>query len=312
MKEQKYMGMSRRRWLGQAAMAVGLGSMGRRVSSAEPRKRRRIFVEEEPALRKGRIRQSVCDWCFIGNCSPNPWTLEELCQKAKALGILSVELVQPKDWPLLKKYGLICAMAPSHGFVKGWNHKENWPMCKEKIEQAVDAAAEAGFPNVITFSGFREGMPDDVGLENTVAGLKTVIGYAEKKKVTLCLEVLNSRVDVEMKGHPGYMGDTVEWCVEVCKRIGSDRMKILFDIYHVQIMQGDLITRIRQYKDYIGHYHVAGVPGRNEIDDTQEINYPPILRTIIETGFQGYLAQEFIPTRDPFQSLREAVELCDV
>jgi len=284
--------------------------LGGRLWAAERRKRR--VLEEGPAVTKGRIRQSVCDWCFITNSSPQPWTLEELCQKAKALGILSVELVQPKDWPILKKYGLVCAMAPSHGFVKGWNHKENWPMCKEKIEQAVDAAAEAGFPNVITFSGFREGMADDVGLENTVAGLKTVIGYAEKKKVTLCIEVLNSRVDVEMKGHPGYMGDTVEWCVEVCKRIGSERMKILFDIYHVQIMQGDLITRIRQFKDYIGHYHVAGVPGRNELGENQEINYPAVLRTIVETGYQGYLAQEFIPTRDPLQSLREAVQLCDV
>ncbi|HPP51493.1 MAG TPA: TIM barrel protein [Thermoguttaceae bacterium] len=302
--------MSRRRWLGGAAAVAGAMGLGGRLWAAERRKRR--VLEEGPAVTKGRIRQSVCDWCFITNSSPQPWTLEELCQKAKALGILSVELVQPKDWPILKKYGLVCAMAPSHGFVKGWNHKENWPMCKEKIEQAVDAAAEAGFPNVITFSGFREGMADDVGLENTVAGLKTVIGYAEKKKVTLCIEVLNSRVDVEMKGHPGYMGDTVEWCVEVCKRIGSERMKILFDIYHVQIMQGDLITRIRQFKDYIGHYHVAGVPGRNELGENQEINYPAVLRTIVETGYQGYLAQEFIPTRDPLQSLREAVQLCDV
>ncbi|HOM15839.1 MAG TPA: TIM barrel protein [Thermoguttaceae bacterium] len=310
MTENKPTGMSRRRWLGGAAAVAGAMGLGGRLWAAERRKRR--VLEEGPAVTKGRIRQSVCDWCFITNSSPQPWTLEELCQKAKALGILSVELVQPKDWPILKKYGLVCAMAPSHGFVKGWNHKENWPMCKEKIEQAVDAAAEAGFPNVITFSGFREGMADDVGLENTVAGLKTVIGYAEKKKVTLCIEVLNSRVDVEMKGHPGYMGDTVEWCVEVCKRIGSERMKILFDIYHVQIMQGDLITRIRQFKDYIGHYHVAGVPGRNELGENQEINYPAVLRTIVETGYQGYLAQEFIPTRDPLQSLREAVQLCDV
>ncbi len=311
MSEKKQIGMSRRRWFAQTAGVAGVLGMGSQLWSAEP-KRRRLPMGEGPAVTKGRIRQSVCDWCFLGDCSPKPWTLDQLCQNAKALGIQSVELLPPKDWPTLKKYGLICAMASSHGFVKGWNHKENWPMCKEKIEEAVDAAAEAGFPNVITFSGFREGMPDDVGLENTVAGLKTVIGYAEKKKVTLCIEVLNSRVDVEMKGHPGYMGDTVEWCVEVCKRIGSPRMKILFDIYHVQIMQGDLITRIRQFKEYIGHYHVAGVPGRNELDDNQEINYPPVLRAIVETGFQGYLAQEFIPTRNPLQSLREAVQLCDV
>jgi hydroxypyruvate isomerase len=239
-------------------------------------------------------------------------TLEELCQVAAAMGIQSVELVDPSDWPLLKKYGLVCALASSHGFVDGWNRRENWPMCREKIVAAVDACAEAGFPNVITFSGFRKGMPDDVGLENTVAGLKTVIGYAEKKKVNLIFEVLNSRVDVEMKGHPDYMADKVEWAVEVCKRIGSPRLKILFDVYHVQIMQGDIITRIRQFAEYIGHYHVAGVPGRHELDENQELNYPAIMRAIAETKFEGFVAQEFIPTRDPVRSLWEAVRLCDV
>ncbi|MDW8036929.1 MAG: TIM barrel protein [Thermoguttaceae bacterium] len=310
MAEKNQRGLSRRHWLGQAAVAAGLVGMGQWAQSAQIR-RRRLWMEAGPAVTKGRIRQSVCDWCFISS-SPRPWTLEELCQHAKALGILSVELVQPKDWPILKKYGLICAMTPSHGFVQGWNNKNNWPMCKQKIEEAIDATAEAGFPNVITFSGFRNGIPDDVGLENTIEGLKTVVGYAEKKKVTLCLEVLNSRVAEEMKGHPGYMADRVEWCAEVCKRIGSERLKILFDVYHVQIMQGDLITRIKQFKDYIGHYHVAGVPGRNEIDETQEINYPAVMRAIVETGFQGYVAQEFIPTRDPLQSLRQAVQICDV
>lgn len=266
----------------------------------------------QPAATNGRINQSVCDWCFLGDCSVKPMTLDELCRHAARMGIKSVELVKPEDWPTLKKHGLICALAGSHGFVKGWNHKENWPMCQEKITEAVDACAEAGFPSVITFSGFREGMPDDVGLENTVAGLKTVVGYAEKKRINLIIEVLNSRVAVEMKGHPGYMGDSVEWCVEVCRRVGSERLKILFDIYHIQIMQGDIITRIRQFKEYIGHYHTAGVPGRNELDDNQEINYPPIMRTIVETGYDAYVAQEFIPTRDPVKSLWEAVKLCDV
>ncbi len=266
----------------------------------------------EKAVVKGRIKQSVCDWCFVGNWSSKPMSLEELCQVAAAMGIQSVELVAPKDWPILKKYGLICALASSHSFVDGWNRRENWEMCREKIVAAVDACAEAGFPSVITFSGFRKGMPDDVGLENAVAGLKTVIGYAEKKKVNLILEVLNSRVPEEMKGHPDYMGDSVEWCVEVCKRVGSHRLKILFDIYHVQIMQGDIITRIRQFKDYIGHYHTAGVPGRHELDENQELNWPAIMRAIAETKFEGYVAQEFIPTRDPVRSLWEAVRLCDV
>jgi hydroxypyruvate isomerase len=223
-----------------------------------------------------------------------------------------VELVQPKYWGVLKKHGLVNALAPSHGFVEGFNDKKNHEMCIDAIQKSVDACADAGFPSVITFSGFRNGISDDVGLENTVEGLKKVIGYAEKKKINLILEMLNSRVDVEMKGHPGYMGDSVEWCVEVCKRVGSQRMKILFDVYHVQIMQGDIITRIKEFCEYIGHYHTAGVPGRNELDRNQEINYPPIMKAIVETGYTGYVAQEFIPTRDPMTSLAQAVKLCDV
>lgn len=254
----------------------------------------------------GRIRQSVVRWCY------EPMPLETLVRHAAAMGVPALENVEPKDWPLLKRYGLACAMTVGHGFVDGINRKENHAMCVEKLTACIEANGDAGFPNVITFSGMRRGMPDDVGLENTVAGLKKVVGLAERKNVTLCLEVLNSRVDADMKGHPDYMGDSVEWAVEVCKRIGSERVKVLFDIYHVQIMQGDIITRIRKYHPYIGHYHVAGVPGRNEIDDTQEINYPPILREILATGYQGYVGQEFIPTRDPIQSLREAVKLCDI
>jgi len=294
-----------------ALAAAGVPNVGRAAPTRRGR-RRRAATTLVPAVVNGRIKQSVCDWCFVGDCSVKPMTLDELCCYAAAMGIKSVELVKPEDWHILKKHGLICALASSHGFDKGWNHKEYHRMCADAIKKAVDATADAGFPSVITFSGFREGMPDDVGLDNTVKGLKKVVGYAEKKKINLILEVLNSRVDVEMKGHPGYMGDSVEWCVEVCRRVASERLKILFDIYHVQIMQGDIITRIKQYQEYIGHYHTAGVPGRNELDDNQEINYPPIMRTIAETGFTGYVAQEFIPTRNPVRSLWEAVRLCDV
>ncbi|MGA2616138.1 MAG: TIM barrel protein [Thermoguttaceae bacterium] len=260
----------------------------------------------ERVVTKGRIKQSVVSWCY------EPMKLETLARHAAAIGLKSVENVDPKDFGILKHYGLVCGMTVGHLFVDGMNHKENHAMCIGKLKACIDANAEAGYPNVITFSGMRRGMPDDVGLDNTVLGLKQVIGLAEKKKVTLCLEVLNSRVDVPMKGHPDYMCDKVEWAVEVCQRIGSERMKILFDIYHVQIMQGDIITRIRQYHQYIGHYHVAGVPGRNEIDDTQELNYPAVMRAIVATGYAGLVGQEFIPTRDPIQSLREAVRLCDV
>jgi len=255
---------------------------------------------------KGRIRQSVVSWCY------EPMPLETLARHAAAIGLKAIENVEPKDWGILKRYGLACAMTVGHGFIDGMNRKENHPMCVEKLRACIEANGQAGFPNVITFTGLRKGIPDDVGLENTVLGLKQVIGDAERNKVNLCLEVLNSRVDAHMKGHPDYMCDNVEFAVEVCKRVGSERMKILFDIYHVQIMQGDVITRIRQYHQYIGHYHVAGVPGRNEIDDTQEVNYPAIMRAIVATGYTGYVGQEFIPTRDPIQSLREAVRLCDV
>ena len=260
----------------------------------------------DPEVRRGNIKQSVMYWCY------QPMALETLARHAAAIGLKAIENVPTKDWGILKEHGLICAMTVGHWFIDGLNRKENHPMCVEKLRAAIDANAEAGFPNVVTFSGMRRGMPEDVGLENTVSGLKQVIGYAERKKVNLCLEMLNSRVDAEMKGHPGYMCDRLEWAVQVCERIASERMKILFDVYHVQIMEGDIISRIRQYREYIGHYHIAGVPGRNEPDDTQELNYPAIMRTILDTGYTGYVGQEFIPTHDPMQSLREAVRICDV
>lgn len=217
-----------------------------------------------------------------------------------------------QDWPTLKKHGLICAITGSHGFVRGFNNPENHEWCAERVTASVEATAAAGFPSVIVFSGFSNGIPKDVGLENTVAGLKKVVGLAEKRKVTLCLEVLNTRVDEEMKGHPGYMADEIEWAVEVCRRIASERMKILFDIYHTQIMQGDIITRIRRFHEYVGHYHTAGVPGRHELDDSQELNYRPIMEAVAQTGYRGYVGHEFVPRGDPMQSLREAVALCDV
>ena len=274
--------------------------------------RKRKAMPSRRVVKNGRINQSICHWCFTADCSSKPMTLEQLCQRAVEMGVGAIELVDPKDWPLLKKYGLINPMANSHGFVRGFNDQANHDWAIDILKREIDNCADAGFPTVITFSGFRNGIADDVGLENTVLGLKKVIGYAEKKKINLCIEILNSRVDEAMKGHPGYMCDTVEWAHEVCRQIASPRMTYLFDIYHVQVMQGDVITRIRKYHEHVGHYHTAGCPGRNEMDDTQEINYAPIMREILKTGFKGYVGQEFIPLRDPTQSLREAVALCDV
>jgi len=306
-------GISRRGLLAGAAgaMAAAATQLPGAAQARQPLLRRRTQATG-PAVTKGRIKQSVANWCFMADCSVKPWSLDQLCKNAVDLGIKSVELVDPPDWPTLKKYGLICALSNSHGFVRGFNDKKNHDWCIDILKKSIDDTSAAGFPNVITFSGFRNGIADDAGLETSVQGLKRIVGYAEKKNITLILEVLNSRVDVEMKGHPGYMGDTVEWCVEVCKRVGSERLKILFDIYHVQVMQGDIITRIKRYKDYIGHYHTAGCPGRNELDDTQELNYKPIMEAIVETGYKGYVGQEFIPTRDPLRGLRQAVTLCDV
>lgn len=263
------------------------------------------------AASKGHINHSVAYWCFA-----EYWDLDKMCQIVKQLGGKSIELVGPKDFPTLKKHGLTCALAPNGTpdppFVKGFNNPEYHDMIIAATRDTIDACAEYNFPSVIAFTGFREDIPDDVGAENCVAGLKKIIGYAEKKKVNLCMEILNSRVAVEMKGHPGYQGDHTDYCIDIIKKVGSPRMKLLFDIYHAQIMDGDIISRIRQYADYIGHYHTAGNPGRNELDNTQEINYPPIMKEIVKTGYTGYVGHEFIPTRDPLKSLTEAITLCDV
>jgi hydroxypyruvate isomerase len=290
--------ISRRRWLQVTAAAAGVLA----VDGVEP-----AVAADEPVARNGRVKQSLVHWCY-----QKYWKIDEMCQVAKRLGCVSVELVDPKDWPTLKKHGLVCAIAGSHWFDKGMNNPAYQDMCIEKMRKAIDACAAHGFPNVITFTGFRENIPDDVGAKNCVAGFKKIIGYAENKKVNLCLEMLNSRVAEEMKGHPGYQGDHTDYCMEIIKAVGSPRMKLLFDIYHVQIMDGDIIQRIRRYAEYIAHVHTAGNPGRAELDDRQEIAYRPIMKALVDAGYTGYVGQEFIPTRDPLKGLQEAVALCDV
>ena len=299
-------GISRRDML---RMAAGMGAAGA-AALAFP-SCATVSKYGGKAATKGRIKQSVAYWCYA-----KYWSFEEMCQIAKQLGCKSVELVGPENFATLKKYGLVCAIAPNGmpdpPFVQGFNNPEYHDMVIAKTRGIIDACAEYKFPSVIAFTGFREDIGDDVGIKNCVDGFKKIIGYAEKKKVNICLEILNSRVAVEMQGHPGYQGDHTDYCMEIVKQVGSPRMKLLFDIYHVQIMDGDVISRIRQYKDYIGHYHTAGNPGRGELDDKQEINYRPIMKAIAHTGYTGYVGQEFIPTRDPLKGLREAVSLCDV
>ena len=306
--------LSRRTLIGSALGGAALISAGCTGTSARPAAATTATTEDaaksaEAAWRisKGRINQSVVGWCF------NQMETAVLAKAAAQLGFKSVELVDPKHWPMLKELGLTCAIAGSHGFVQGFNKVENHGMCVQKISAAIENAAAFGCPNVITFSGMREGLTDEEGIKNCVAGIKQVIGLAEQKNITICMEVLNSRVNENMKGHPDYQADRIEFAVEICKQVGSPRMKILFDIYHTQIMQGDVITRIKQYHEYIGHYHTAGVPGRGELDDTQEINYPAVMKAILATDYKGFVGQEFIPTwPDKVAALRHAARVCDV
>lgn len=269
--------------------------------------------EETPlpdrAVTKGRIKQSVMGWCF------KPMKAVELAKVCKALGMPAIEGISANDYPAVRELGLKIAIVGSHGFGNGPVTTDNHTKCKEALLKSIDLAAEIGSPNVITFTGMAEaGISPEQGSKNCVALWKSVIGHAEKKRVNLCLEHLNSRDDTHpMKGHPGYFGDDVDHCADLIKQVGSPNMKLLFDIYHVQVMHGDVIRRLRALQDIIGHYHTAGCPGRGEIDENQEINYPPIMRAILETGYEGYVAQEFIPTwEDKVAALRHAVALCDV
>lgn len=289
------------------ASAIGAAATGAMNSpsarAAEP-------VPADWKITNGKLKQSVVHWCF------NPMSVESLAAAAARLGIASVELVSPHEWPTLKKHGLTCAIAGSHGFAKGFAHVEEHAECLVALEKSIAAAAEFGCPSVITFSGFRRKLDLDVGTANMIAGLKKIAGYAEKKGVTVCLEMLNSRVPTEMKGHPDYFCDSIDHSVEIVKKVGSPRVKVLFDIYHVQIMEGDVIERIKQHHEAIGHYHTAGNPGRNDLDDTQELNYPPIMKAIIATGYQGFVGQEFIPRANDsagkIAALAHGARVCDV
>lgn len=271
-------------------------------------------AEPEPATaggwyraRNGRIRQSVVHWCF------NPMPVAELAAAAAKMGIESVELVAPEHWPMLREHGLTCAIAGSHGFAKGFAHTEEHEECVASLRKSIDACAAHGVPSVITFSGFRRELDDATARRNMIDGLKKIVPYAEEKRVTLCLEMLNSRVSENMKGHPDYWCDHIGMALDICRAIGSERMKLLFDIYHVQIMDGDVIRRFRECAEFTGHIHTAGNPGRHELDDEQEIHYPGIMRAIAASGYKGFVGQEFIPREpDKLASLSAAVRLCDV
>jgi len=257
---------------------------------------------------KGNINHSVCQWCY--NFIP----LEELCLAVKKIGFNAIDLLGPKDWPTIQKHGIFSSMCYIDGKVSltnGFNNKEYHEQLIKSYLDVIPLMVKAGYKNVICFSGSRNGMDDETGLKNCVEGLQKILPLAEKSGITVQMELLNSKVD-----HKDYMCDRTPWGVELCKRVGSENFKLLYDIYHMQIDEGDVIRTIRDNHQYIGHYHTAGVPGRHELNEKQELNYPAIMQAILDTGFKDYVAQEFIPTgketKEKVAALKQAVKLCDV
>ena len=309
--------MLNRRHVLKGAVAAAAASVGT-AGSCPP------LAGAEPAARKGRVKQSVVFWCF--NARGEKWDAEKTCRVAKDLGCPSVELIDSAEWATLKTHGLTCAIAPNGmpgaPYMKGFNNPQFHAEILDRTGKTIDACAAAGVPSVIAFFGYKWKNPDDPksgaitrdeAFAHCVTGLKELARHAETKGVTVCVEHLNTRDNTDpMKGHPGYQGDDLDFCAEVIRKVGSPRVKLLFDIYHVQVMHGDLIRRIEQTKDIIGHVHTAGVPGRGELDDNQEVSYPAVMRKLLAVGYAGYVGQEFIPTRDPLAGLTQAVTLCDV
>ena len=300
--------MHRRNSIKQTILGAGLISlmsgMDALASKSSQDKQLSKDTKSKNQSMKGNINHSVCRWCY------QSIELEAFCEGAKSIGIQSIELTSPKEWPILQKHGLTCALGTDqvavieHGFNDPNNHDKMYQPYVELINQAADN----GVPNVIVFSGNRRGISDQLGWENCAKGLDRLVKYAESKKVTLVMELLNSKVD-----HKDYQCDHTAWGVKLVDKIGSPNFKLLYDIYHMQIMEGDIIATIQKYKDYIAHYHTGGVPGRNEINLSQELNYSAIMKAIQGSGFQGFVAQEFIPTYDDkLTALKEGITICDI
>ena len=293
--------MTRRKFIQSAALAAA-------ATPLLPKNTKAQSAALEPAKLKGNINHSACKWCYDKKVK-----FDDLCAAAKDMGMVAIDLLQPADFATVKKYGLTCSMVFNPvidglgGIPKAWNRVEHHDKLVTAYEQRLKETADAGFERLICFSGNRAGLDDEQGLKNCAEGLKKILPLAEKLKVTLCMELLNSK-----RNHKDYQCDHTAWGVELVKRIGSERFKLLYDIYHMQIMDGDVCDTIRENHQYFGHYHTGGVPGRAEIDDTQELHYPRIMQAILDTGFKGYVAQEFIPKRDPLTSLRQSVQICDV
>jgi hydroxypyruvate isomerase len=259
--------------------------------------------ETSRIIKKGNLKQSAARWCY------KQIPLPDFCRAVAAIGLPAIDLLEENEWGVAKGHGLICAMGYGGGgtISDGLNVKANHDAIVKNFERSIPHAAQLGVPNLITFFGNRRGMSDDEATANCIAGLNRLKKLAEDQNVTICVELLNSKVD-----HKDYQGDRTPFGVEVIKAVGSPNVKLLYDIYHMQIMEGDVIRTIQKNHEYIAHFHTGGVPGRHELDNTQELNWTGICAAIIKTGFKGYVAHEFVPTRDPLSSLREAVALCDV
>jgi hydroxypyruvate isomerase len=282
------------------------------------------LYKRHQVAKNGRIRHSIVHWCF--NLFGQKWSLDRTCREAVALGCESVELVPPSGWETLKRYGLTCAIAPNGmpgaPFVKGVCNRQYHDEVFARTSKVIDAAAENDVPTVIAFTGMKwrnaedpasGEIPHEEAVANSVLGLKRLASYAEKKGITIALEHLNSRVsDNDFKGHPGYQGDHIDVCMDILNKVGSERVKLLFDVYHVQIMDGDLVTRVKECGEAIAHVHTAGNPGRCELDQDQEINYRPVMQALVDIGYKGFVGHEFIPTRNPRKGLEQAVRTCDV
>lgn len=264
--------------------------------------------QEESMNLKGTINHSVCYWTH------NFLSLDELCVLVKKIGFNAIDLLTPKEWPTVQKHGITCSMCYTAGKIsltEGWINQKNHEWLIKDYLEAIPLVAAAGYKNLICFSGNRNGMDEETGLQNMTNGIKQIIGLAEKHGVIIQIEVFNSKVN-----HPDYMADNTKWTIELCKRIGSPNFKILYDIYHMQISEGDIISTIQKNHQYFGHYHTAGVPGRHEINETQELYYPAIMKAIAATGYTGFVAQEYMPTgktkEEKIAALKKAIKICDV
>jgi hydroxypyruvate isomerase len=261
-----------------------------------------VEINAASATQKGRLKQSAARWCY------KEMSIDDLCRNGAEMGLSAIDLVRPEEWPTLQKYNLVSSMVYSAGTIPdGWNRTENHDRLEKEMREGIERAAAAKLPNVITFSGNRRGLSDEQGKENCIRGLRRVKKMAEDNGVTICLELLNSKIN-----HYDYQCDHTAWGVDVMKGVDSPRVKLLYDIYHMQIMEGDIIRTIRENIQYIGHFHTGGVPGRHELDDTQELQWRTVAKAIADLNFQGFFAHEFEPTKDPMTSLRQAVALCTV